>query len=333
MESTRFDNLGGARKQRRKVALPCRKSDLGNRLPLTPNPYRCTPHTVLLRYSDGLTPEKPLQSKKLIFLARGTPFMRIEQLRVVIWLLLASSLPARAQTRAEIDALKAQFATQESEITNQEKEIQRLRATLEAQKRLLDQLVPATPSEPQKTELVPQPPTAAAVQRALPGAQVANTSTVSPWTFHLGNFALTPGGFLDLTTLFRTTVVGSGIATNFNNIPFSNTPAGRLTETRPSAQNSRVSFRVKTCVGKNPADQRCKDGTAVTGYLEADFLGFQPVNGVVTSNSNRPRLRLFWVNLKRGPWEILAGQSDSFLTPNRVGVSAESFRQPCNVEE
>jgi hypothetical protein len=249
--------------------------------------------------------------------------MRTGLLRISISLLLASIVPAKAQNRAEIDMLRAQIANQETEVANQEKEIQRLRVTLEAQKRLLDQLVPTAPSERPQVEAVTVPPTAFAVQRVLPGAQAANTSTASPWTFHLGSFALTPGGFLDLTTSFRTTVVGSGIATNFNNIPFSNMPAGRLTETRPSAQNSRISFRAKTCVGRNPADEKCKDGTGVTSYLEADFSGFQPVNGVVTSNSNGPRLRLFWVDLRRGAWEVLAGQSYSFLTPNRVGISPE----------
>jgi hypothetical protein len=35
-----------------------------------------------------------------------------------------------------------------------------------------------------------------------------------------------------------------------------------------------------------------------------------------------PRLRLFWVDVRKGQWEFLAGQSWSMLVPNRVGISA-----------
>ena len=34
------------------------------------------------------------------------------------------------------------------------------------------------------------------------------------------------------------------------------------------------------------------------------------------------RLRLYWANLRKGIWEVQAGQSWSLLTPNRKGLSA-----------
>ena len=43
----------------------------------------------------------------------------------------------------------------------------------------------------------------------------------------LGDAVLTPGGFVDFETVFRTTNTESNIATNFAAIPFSNTPQGR----------------------------------------------------------------------------------------------------------
>src|SRR6201999_2420019 len=35
-----------------------------------------------------------------------------------------------------------------------------------------------------------------------------------------------------------------------------------------------------------------------------------------------PRIRLFWVDVRKGQWEILGGQSWSMMTPNRKGISA-----------
>ncbi len=62
-------------------------------------------------------------------------------------------------------------------------------------------------------------------------------------------------------------------------------------------------------------------GTKVLAYWESDFLGTQATNAGVTSNSNSFRIRLYFVDLRNGKWEILGGQSWSMLTPGRVGIS------------
>jgi hypothetical protein len=112
--------------------------------------------------------------------------------------------------------------------------------------------------------------------------------------------------------VYRTTNLG-GIGTSFGSIAFNNSvPTGRLSEFRFSTQNSRIGLRTHAKFGE--AD--------VTGYLEADFLGYLPPNGEITSNSNSLRTRLYWVNYRRGKIEFLGGQSWSFLTPNRTGLGA-----------
>ena len=63
-------------------------------------------------------------------------------------------------------------------------------------------------------------------------------------------------------------------------------------------------------------------GGAVLGYLEADFLGFTNDNLNVTSNSNTLRLRLYFVDYRRGKWEILGGQNWSMVTPSRTGMAS-----------
>jgi hypothetical protein len=135
----------------------------------------------------------------------------------------------------------------------------------------------------------------------------------SPLSFKIGSAEFTPGGFLDFTTFFRSTNVGSGIATSFGSIPFNNQlPQARLSETHLSAQYSRLSLKV---------DTHLTDSTTITGYVESDFLGLQPANAYQTANSDSLRLRVYWADVRHGKWEVLAGQEWSLLTPNRVGLS------------
>jgi hypothetical protein len=134
----------------------------------------------------------------------------------------------------------------------------------------------------------------------------------SPLYFKIGAAEFYPLGFMDLTNFFRTSDTGTGIGTGFNSVPFANTVLGKTTEDHFSAQNSRIGLRTHAKFG--PAD--------VTGYLEADFLGFSVPNLYDTSNSDSLRMRLYWVDAKAGKFEVLAGQSWSMLTPNRNGLSA-----------
>jgi hypothetical protein len=123
-----------------------------------------------------------------------------------------------------------------------------------------------------------------------------------------------PVGFMDATAVWRNEAPGSGIGSSFGSIPYSNAvPGGKLEEFRFSPQNSRLGFRV---------DGDWK-GYRFIGYNEFDFLGTSASNGIgVTNGAFVPRLRLFWVNVRKGPVEFLGGQSWSMLTPNRKGISA-----------
>src|SRR5580765_6567795 len=93
----------------------------------------------------------------------------------------------------------------------------------------------------------------------------------SPMTLHLGNADFLIGGFLDAAAVARSTNVGSGPATTFGTIPFDNTAQGNLSETRLTAQSSRVNLLVTTSVGT----------AVVKGFFEIDFLGSGPGNAFV----------------------------------------------------
>lgn len=132
----------------------------------------------------------------------------------------------------------------------------------------------------------------------------------SPLSFKIGSATFTPGGFVDIENIFRSTNTQNNIATNFAAIPFSNTPQGHLTEYRLTGQFSRFNITVKDKFGAND----------MTGYCEADFSGNDATNVYQTVNGHTLRLRLCFMSLKRGNWEILGGQTWSWLTPNRTGV-------------
>lgn len=162
----------------------------------------------------------------------------------------------------------------------------------------------------------PKPGTPAAKAHAKPAAHKAVAETGpqaagrQPLSFRIGAATFTPGGFLDLTSVWRSSDM-SGIGTSFSGVPFSDTAAGQLSSFGESAQNSRLDLMVSAQPGLE----------TVTAYVEADFLGNAPSNVQVTSHSDTLRMRLYWVDVKRGGWEILGGQSWSLLTPNRRGLS------------
>jgi hypothetical protein len=153
---------------------------------------------------------------------------------------------------------------------------------------------------------------ASAAPAPLPaGAVVAGGSNQEPLFFKIGSANFTPIGFLDFTTVYRNALNGGDIGSSFGSIPYSNTENAQLSETRFSAKNSRLGLRMDSNVGD----------TKVLGYVETDFLGNAATNINVASNSDVMRMRVYFVDLRKGDWEFLAGQDWSMLTPNRKGIS------------
>ncbi|HXB53481.1 MAG TPA: hypothetical protein VN461_01795 [Vicinamibacteria bacterium] len=148
----------------------------------------------------------------------------------------------------------------------------------------------------------------------------ADEDKVSPLSFKIGSTEFAPFGFVDLTGVYRSTNVGSGIGTSFGGIPFASagtatgsvpTVAGNLSEVKLSPQNSRFGLRVTGKINE----------TKYAGYFEGDFLGFQVVNSQVTSNSYTFRMRNYFAQIQSHSVELVAGQAWSLMTPNRNGIS------------
>ncbi len=239
-----------------------------------------------------------------------------------------SSLPDKpAAVKPAAPAIESEVQDLRSLVEEQRAELEAQRAALKAQQlrmTALDVTLGGTTSESVSAPATASTTPAASpvsTDSAVPVAPAAKSAVAmmapqkeqeSPLFFKIGGAEFYPLGFMDLTNVWRSNTVGTGIGTGFNSIPFANTTAGHISEDRFSAQNSRVGLRTHAKFG--PAD--------VTGYLEADFLGISPPNLNVTSNSDTLRLRLYWVDVKKGMFEVLGGQSWSLLTPNRNGLSA-----------
>jgi hypothetical protein len=129
-------------------------------------------------------------------------------------------------------------------------------------------------------------------------------------SFKFGDAILELGGFVDLENIYRTTNTQSNIATNLGGFPYNNTPQGNVSEFRTTAQFSRLSFKVQDNFA----------GNEITGFVEGDFSGNDAPGVYQSVNPHTNRLRLYFMDLKRGKWEILGGQTWSWLTPNREGI-------------
>jgi hypothetical protein len=243
----------------------------------------------------------------------------------------APAAPAVPQTTDnDVAALKALLA-------EQQKQIDALKSAMEEQKKLIEKAAGAVQArDTQDNFALPRnkalgdvasttpiiPPIAPVTTPVISGAQAPaasgnpcegpiDTNSVPPY-LRFGNVCITPVGFMDATFLWRDKDAASGIGSNFGSVPYNNVVNGKLSETRFSPQNSRIGFRI---------DGEWK-GTHFIGYNEFDFLGTSGALNLNTTNGAYvPRLRLYWVDARKGGWEFLAGQSWSMLTPNRVGIS------------
>jgi hypothetical protein len=224
----------------------------------------------------------------------------------------------------ELDAQRRQIERQQNEIEELRRQVvvarpsngsdpnasnpDRQQASASAAVALLNSEVRALAATP-----APLSATEPALHPVSPGSQqgTGSESADAPLSIRFGQGSLTPGGWVDFTAYYRSSDVGSGLGTSFGSIPFNNTVTGGLSETRFTAQSSRVSLRADEVFG----------ATKVFGYGEADFNGYLPSNAYVSTNSDTLRLRVYFTDVSRGRWELLGGQSWSLLTPNRVGVS------------
>jgi hypothetical protein len=135
------------------------------------------------------------------------------------------------------------------------------------------------------------------------------------WGIQLGPIMLTPGGFLEFTSIYRKRNETADIASSFGSIPFQNNNNYYIHEFRETARDSRVSL-----LAQGPPDYNYK----AEGYLETDFVSAGTSSNGTESNSYTLRVRqayLSWSRPDRG-WAIVAGQAWSLVTLYKSGLTA-----------
>lgn len=131
----------------------------------------------------------------------------------------------------------------------------------------------------------------------------------------VGPARLRIGGYVGVTGIYRSTNSGGGPGTNFATIPFEDTLPGNVSETRLTAQSSRLSIRVDAPF----PEARFR---SLSGYFEMDFSGTTPGNIAVTSSSAGFRLRQAFADVQYGgTFSFAAGQAFTLMTPPKQQLS------------
>ena len=235
-------------------------------------------------------------------------------------LMWAQASPQKPDSSANNSDVASELATLREALSKTQKQVTSQQEEIESLKQLLTARQPDSASTQQEAHAIDVDSTqpvftslssyhgANAVQQR--EAQEEGQEKKPPLSFKIGSADIALGGFVDIENIFRTTNTQNNIATNYAAIPFSDTPQGHLTEYRTTAQFSRFSLHVTDKFGANN----------VSAYCEADFSGNDATNVYQTVNGHTLRLRLCFFDLKRSKWEILGGQTWSWLTPNRNGL-------------
>jgi len=154
---------------------------------------------------------------------------------------------------------------------------------------------------------------------ALGPASADDTQSTAPArrpdpSFQAGPVKITPGGFFELTTIYRKRNESADIGSAFGGIPFPNNSNYYTSEFRETARNSRFSV-----LAQGPADGL----NTIEAYLETDFVSAGNSSNSNESNSYTLRMRqlfLTWARADLG-WAVTLGQAWSLATMYKNGLA------------
>lgn len=154
-------------------------------------------------------------------------------------------------------------------------------------------------------------------------AEAKKSEEEGPAAIRYKGITITPGGFLEAASVFRTRATGDDINTQFTGIPYPNNALGRVTENSFTARQSRLSLLLESKIGS----------AKITGYVETDFLGTGVTSNNRQSNSYVLRYRQFWgrVAFDNG-LSVSAGQMWSLVTENRKGIENRQEALPMMID-
>jgi hypothetical protein len=166
-----------------------------------------------------------------------------------------------------------------------------------------------SPATPGATVSDPaQPPTGGQPRPHNPAQEIAGRQPEGA-ALDVGPAKLRIGGYVGVTGIYRSTNSGGGPGTAFATIPYEDTLQGNVSETRLTAQSTRLSVRVDAPF----PEARFR---SLSGYFEMDFSGATPGTIAVTSTSAGLRLRQGFADVQYGSsFSLSAGQAFTLMTP------------------
>jgi hypothetical protein len=206
----------------------------------------------------------------------------------------AGTIPAQLSAlENDLRQERALLLEQQKQIVEQQQQIDDLRRQLEQQRNAADASSdaaeqPPSPEQPAGAHLsyAGLAKSGMAATRAMPSASLAQTQDAlqeleHPAFLRYRGITLTPGGFVEAATLFRTRNENADVTTNFSSMPFGGVANASLSEFRETARGTRVWMLAEGKAGE----------IKLSGYVEVDFLGQAPTGNQVQTNSFVPRQR------------------------------------------
>lgn len=244
--------------------------------------------------------------------------------------------PARAQSVAEMaarmDAMQRQMLAMQQELAALRRQAGTQRQALVGEARERRALTREQARLAERQSRQQQVAQAGGPGGARPAASehtpviLANDLVCNAGSYALGPaMCFTPGGFVELAGFYRSANVVSDVATDFNGIPFRNSPQSRESEFRFSARQSRLSGLFAA---------RVEPTLQVSGYYEIDFLAAGVTSNSRESNSYVPRIRQIFAtvdSLDTG-WHVLAGQAWSLITTDLAGITPLKEQIPLTID-
>src|SRR5262249_39796881 len=155
----------------------------------------------------------------------------------------------------------AEAGAQSPTVGELEKRLDEMRSQMAAMQNQLAELEAATRTAATKAMPDPVHQRGTLPASTSPG-QAEEHTREEPSSIRYKGLSLTPGGFLEGTTLFRTRNENADIANNYSTVPLDGSSNAQLSEFRGTARNSEFSLMI--------------EGTAASaklkGFVETDFL-------------------------------------------------------------
>lgn len=238
--------------------------------------------------------------------------------------LLATAI-AVALGAFSVSAVAAPQSSKADEVAQLKAQMAAMQAGMAAMQAKIDELQAHDSQQTQVNATQAQAIQSTQLQVAAASTLAQNAATAKNGPFTYKGVTITPGGFFELDSIYRSRNIGSDIFSSYSGIPYRNAPGGTLAEYRMTARASRLSLLVQGDVSPT---------THLAGFADFDFLGAPQNANPVESNSYSPRVRNAYLT---ADWDtsglhLLAGQSWSMAVLNGVGITPRSEVLPPTID-